>query len=84
MSSNEAAGRAVAWQAFVRMQAILTYPHHTHWGEQAWAEYAHHISNGFRDLFTLTEQERGEAENLFFNTIIRLQEVEQGTQIRLN
>lgn len=84
MNRNAANGRAVAWQAFVRMQAILTYPRHQNWQEQAWAAYAHDLSWGFRDLFTLTEPERLQAEHLFFNTIIRLQAVEQDTQIGLN
>jgi hypothetical protein len=72
------------WQSFVRRQAILAYPRHPHWDVHAWAEYAYCVSFGMRDLFVLSEQGREQAENLFFNTIIRLQAVEQETQIGLN
>ena len=84
MNRNETDGRAVAWQAFVRMQAILTYPRHAHWSQQDWAAYAHDISAGIRDLFALSEREREQAEQLFFETIIRLQAVEQEIQIGRN
>lgn len=84
MNRNPTNGRVAAWQAFVRMQAIVTYPQHLHWQEQAWAAYAHDISGGFQDLFTLTEPEREQAEDLFCTTIIRLQALEHETQIALN
>jgi hypothetical protein len=58
------------WHEFVDQQALLAVPRHPTWDEHAWAEYAYIVACGARDVFHLTEEEREQAENLFYRTTV--------------